>query len=55
MTSPESPQSLDYFVLRCCERLRLGEEEFYAAEYARQVRWLAYERVRRTEDLRAES
>ena len=54
MISPESPRSLEYFVLRCCERLGVREEEFYGAEYAQQVRWLAYERVRRQEELRVE-
>ena len=55
MISPESPRSLEYFVLRCCERLGLREEEFYAADYTRQLRWLAYERVRRLEESKVES
>ena len=43
------PRSLAYFVLRCCERLRLTEAEFDSADYTQQLRWLAYERLRQLE------
>lgn len=40
---------MDYLVLRCCERLGLTETEFYAGDYAAQLRWLAYELLRQQE------
>lgn len=45
----EGPRSLDYWILRCCERLGLSERRFAAADYADQVRWLAFEMVRAAE------
>ena len=43
------PRSVDYWALRCCERLGMREAEFAAADYADQVRWLAFEMVRAAE------
>ena len=40
---------MEYWILRCCELLRLSEVEFAAAEYADQVRWLSYVMVRDVE------
>lgn len=43
-------RSLDYFVLRVCERLRVREPEFAAMDYHEQVRLLAYEVLREREE-----
>ena len=47
------PKSLDYYVLRVCERLAMEEEKFWSAGYAQQMRWLAYEQLRMQEELHA--
>jgi hypothetical protein len=46
-----SPRSIEYEVLRACERLRLSDAEFDALPYARQLRLLAYSRLRGEEEL----
>jgi hypothetical protein len=45
-----SPRSIDYQILRTCERLRLPESEFSALNYAEQVRLLAYGMLRDREE-----
>ena len=40
---------MEYWILRCCERLGLSEAEFTAAGYGDQVRLLAFEMVRAAE------
>jgi hypothetical protein len=44
-----SPRTLDYFVLRACERLGLREGEFDRLPYTSQLRLLAYDQLRREE------
>lgn len=43
-------RSLDYFVLRVCERLGLREREYAAMDYREQMRLLAYEVLREREE-----
>lgn len=45
-----SLRTLDYFVLRACERLGLREAEFDGLSYAAQLRLLAYDQIRREDD-----
>lgn len=45
-----SPRTLDYQVLRLCERLGMTEQEFHACDYAEQLRLLAYVRLRDVEE-----
>jgi|GEM_PF-5070952 len=45
-----SPRSVDYQILRTCERLGLPESEFAALDYAEQVRLLAYGLLRDREE-----
>ena len=45
-----APRSIDYFVLRACERFGMSEREFRGMSYAEQVRVVAYERVREEEE-----
>jgi hypothetical protein len=45
-----SLRTLDYFVLRTCERLGLRESEFDRLPYASQLRLLAYDQIRREDD-----
>jgi hypothetical protein len=45
-------RSIDYFVLRACERFGMSEREFRAMSYTEQVRVVAYERLREEEDVR---
>lgn len=49
MNRLSQPRTLDYFLLRTCERLGLTEREFHAADYQDQLRWLAFDAVRRAE------
>ena len=50
MTATEGPRTVEYLVLRVCERLGMSEEAFWSAEYGSQVRWLAYEVLREREE-----
>jgi hypothetical protein len=45
-----SLRTLDYFVLRACERFGLREEEFDRLPYASQSRLIAYDQIRREEE-----
>lgn len=45
-----APRSIDYFVLRACERFGMSEREFRGKSYAEQVRMVAYERLRECEE-----
>ncbi|VAX40679.1 hypothetical protein MNBD_PLANCTO02-2917 [hydrothermal vent metagenome] len=45
-----SPRTIEYLILRCCERLQLREDEFFSADYSQQIRWLAYEQLRQLEE-----
>ncbi len=45
-----SLRTIEYLILRCCERLRLREDEFFSADYSQQIRWLAYEQLRQLEE-----
>jgi hypothetical protein len=45
-----SLRTIDYFVLRACERLGLFEAEFDRLPYASQLRLLAYDQVRREDE-----
>ncbi len=45
-----APRSIDYFVLRACERFGMSEREFRGMSYAEQVRVVAYERLREEEE-----
>lgn len=53
MNQLQQPRTLDYFILRTCERLHLTEREFVAASYRDQLRWLAYDTLRRAEEVSA--
>jgi hypothetical protein len=39
-------RTLDYFVLRACERFGISEAAFVELGYAEQIRLLAYDQVR---------
>jgi len=43
------PRTLDYFVLRSCERFGMRPVEFERLSYDEQLRLLAYDQVRREE------
>jgi hypothetical protein len=43
-------RTLEYHVLRTCERLGLSEREFRTQSYAAQIRQLAYGWLRSTEE-----
>jgi hypothetical protein len=45
-----SPRTLDYLILRVCERLHLKEDEFYELDYHVQIQRLAYEQIRQHEE-----
>lgn len=45
-----APRTLDFFVLRTCERFHMREAEFDALPYADQVRLLAFEQLRREDE-----
>ena len=47
---PDGLRSLDYFVLRLCERLGIREREIAAKSYGEQMRLLAYEVLREREE-----
>jgi len=51
--SPEGPavRTLEFHILRVCERLHLSEQEFLALNYAAQLRLLAYDQLRIEETL----
>lgn len=55
MTQNSQQRTIEYLILRCCERLHLREEQFFAADYAQQIRWLAYEQLRELEERRSKS
>lgn len=44
------PRSLDYFVLRACERMHCRPSEFDRLDLDGQLRLLAYDAVRRAEE-----
>lgn len=45
-----APRTLEYLILRTCERLGLLEREFYAQSYPAQLRQLAYSALRTDEE-----
>jgi hypothetical protein len=47
--SYESPRTVDYFVLRACERFRISPAGFDGLGYDEQLRLLAFDQVRREE------
>lgn len=46
-----SPRTVEYFVLRACERFGFRPGEFERLDYDEQVRLLAFDQVRREEAL----
>ena len=44
-----SLRTLDYHILRVCERLCLNEQDFLKLSYAAQLRLLAYDQMRTAE------
>jgi hypothetical protein len=44
-----TPRTVEYFVLRACERFGMRPAEFEGLSYDEQVRLLAYDQVRREE------
>jgi len=52
LTGLEMPRSLDYFILRCCERLGMSEEQFFTSDYYVQLHQLSYELIRQMEEAR---
>lgn len=45
-----APRTLDFHLLRACERLHLNESDFLALPYAEQLRLLAYHHLRSLEE-----
>lgn len=44
------PRTLDYHILRVCERLHLRETDFHALQYDEQVQLLGYHLLRLQEE-----
>ena len=40
------PRSLEFDILRTCERLHLSEAQFHSLEYNQQIKLLAYSQIR---------
>lgn len=51
----QAPRSLDYHILRTCERLRLRERDFQSLPYSDQLRLLAFNHLRSLEAAAAAS
>jgi len=49
----DAPRSIEYFVLRVCERIGISEHKFRRMMYAEQVRLVAYEALRQGEEVGA--
>lgn len=47
----KTPRTLDYWILRTCERLSLPQEEFDSYAYPEQLRLLAFTTLREMEHL----
>ena len=45
-----APRSTDYWIFRCCERLKICAEEFMEIPYETQMQLLAYELLRHAEE-----
>ena len=45
-----APRSTDYWIFRCCERLKFCVEEFLEIPYETQMQLLAYELLRQAEE-----
>lgn len=50
MKDVSAPRTVDFFVLRVCERFGVWPEEFEQLEYDEQLRLLAFDQVRREEE-----
>lgn len=46
-------RTMDYFILRTCERLGLSEASFAELTFDEQLRLLAYDQLRREDELAA--
>ncbi len=46
----QTPRSLDYFILRTCERMHISEQQFHRLDYSDQIRLLSYHRIRNAEE-----
>lgn len=46
----QRPRSLDFWILRTCERLGITPDDFTQLEYSQQMSFLAFNRVRILEE-----